>query len=239
MSFLKRKLLDFYYEMPYIISDTRKNIMNTVKKIEAALSLTVCGGWDRSFLESILSQMQKDRQLSVKQRQALGKVLARNTPEADEKHASWAIEYNKEHKPTAKVLANYHSRQPYYRETSKDILRGLVPSRNKYLRMQDNKYSKKVLREAEREPRFEVDTYVIPRAMFDSYKDVEFQTDMIWRHQNKIIHNFKKRGAFVISIMPEILSAAKGAKRYKLLPIGETTPIIVEERFLKVGKKSK
>jgi len=39
--------------------------------------------------------------------------------------------------------------------------------------------------------------------------------------------------------MPEIQSAAKGAKRYKLLPIGETTPIIVEERFLKVGKKSK
>ena len=193
MSFLRRKLLDFYCEMPYIISDTRKNIMNTIKKIEAALSLTVCGGWDRSFLESVLSQMQKDRQLSVKQRQALGKVLARNTPEADEKHANWAIEYNKEHKSTAKVLANYHSRQPYYREMSKDILRGLVPSRNKYLRMQDNKYSKKVLREAERDPRFEVDAYVIPRAMFDSYKDVEFQTDMIWRHQNKIIHNFKKR----------------------------------------------
>jgi hypothetical protein len=225
--------------MPYIISDTRKNIMNTVKKIEAALSLTVCGGWDRSFLESVLSQMQKGRQLSVKQRQALGKVLARNTPEADKNHANWAIEYNKEHRLTATVLACYHSRQPYYREMSKDILRGLVPSRNKYLRMRDNKYSKKVLREAEREPRFEVDTYVIPRAMFDSYKDAEFQTDMIWRHQNKIIHNFKKRGAFVISIMPEILSAAKGAKRYKLLPIGETTPIIVEERFLKVGKKSK
>jgi hypothetical protein len=62
---------------------------------------------------------------------------------------------------------------------------------------------------------------------------------MIWAHQNKVIHNFKKRGAFVIGIMPEILSAAKGAKRYKLLPIGETTPIIVEERFLKAGKKSK
>jgi hypothetical protein len=239
MSPLERKLLDFYYRIPYIISDTRNNVMNTVKKIEAALSLTVCGGWDRSFLESVLSQIQKDRQLSVKQRQTLGVVLARNTPEANVKHANWAVEYHKEHKLTAIILADYHSRQPYYREMSKDILLGLVPARNKYMRMRDNKYSKKVLHEAERDSRFEVDNYVVPRATFDSYKDVEFQTDMIWAHQNKVIHNFKKRGAFVIGIMPEILSAAKGAKRYKLLPIGETTPIIVEERFLKAGKKSK
>lgn len=213
--------------------------MSTVKKIEAALSLTVCGGWDRSFLVSVLSQIQKGRSLSVKQRQALGKVLARNTPEADEKHANWAVEYNKEHKPTAMVLASYHSHQPYYREMSIDILHGLVPERSKYLRMCDNKYSKKVLHEAEKEPRFEIDAYIMPRTTFDSYKDVQFQTDMIWSHQNKIIHNFKKRGAFVIGIMPEIFSAAKGAKRYKLLPIGETTSIIVEERFLKAGKKSK
>ena len=122
---------------------------------------------------------------------------------------------------------------------SKDILKGIVPGRNKYLRMADNKYSKKVLHEAERAPRFDTNTYVVPRAMFDSHKNIEFQTDMIWTHQNKIIRNFKKRGGFVVAVLPDIRSAAKGAKRYKLLPIGETTPIIVEERFLKAAKKKK
>ena len=67
--------------------------MNTAKKIESALSLAVCGGWDRKFLESVLSQIEKGRDLSVKQRQTLGKVLARNTPEADTQHTPHGLLY--------------------------------------------------------------------------------------------------------------------------------------------------
>jgi len=239
MLFLERKLLDFYLRMPYIIEDAKESVMNVVKKIESALSLAVCGGWDRKFLESVLSQIEKGRSLSVKQSQTLGKVLARNTPEANAQHASWAVIYDNNHKATANVLASYHAHQPYYRDMSKDILKGIVPERNKYLRMANNKFSKKVLHEANREARFDINSYVVPRAMFDSHKDIEFQTDLVWPHQNKIIRNFKKRGGFVVAVLPDIRSAAKGAKRYKLLPIGETTPVIVEERFLKVGKKKK
>ena len=50
MLFLERKLLDFYLRMPYIIEDAKESVMNVVKKIESALSLAVCGGWDRKFL---------------------------------------------------------------------------------------------------------------------------------------------------------------------------------------------
>ncbi len=56
---------------------------------------------------------------------------------------------------------------------------------------------------------------------------------MLWTRQNLLIENFKKRGGFVLEICDEIHSAAKGAKRYKLLPVGETNPVIVEERYLK------
>ena len=89
----------------------------------------------------------------------------------------------------------------------------------------------------ERPARFEAGDYVVPRVAFESYKDCEFQSDMVWSQQNKIIKNFQKKGGFVIKVHSEIYSAAKGAKRYALLPIGEVVPIIVEERFLKVGKK--
>ena len=44
---------------------------NAKTSIEAALSRSVCGGWDRSFLESILEQIAKGRDLSVKQKQTL------------------------------------------------------------------------------------------------------------------------------------------------------------------------
>ena len=211
--------------------------MTTAKDIEATLSRSVCGGWDRGFLESILEQLEKGRDLSIKQKQILGKVLARNTVEDQHKHENWESVYENSYKDAANCLARYHINQPYYREMARDIIAGRTPERSRFLRMHDNKYSKRVLREFERAPRYEIGTYLVPRASFSTYKSVEFVGDLVWAHQNSILQNFKKRGAFVIAVMDDIRSAAKGAKRYKLLPIGETMPIIVEERYLKLGKK--
>jgi hypothetical protein len=137
------------------------------------------------------------------------------------------------------VLAKYHVQKPYYNKMSEDILAGRVPERSRFLRMYDNKYSKRVLREHARPPRYEIGTYLVARTSFSSYKNIEFLTVMTWNQQNKIVKSFQKRGGFVVVIESDIRAAAKGAKRYKLLPIGETTPIIVEERYLKAGKKKK
>ena len=41
------------------------------------------------------------------------------------------------------ILAAYHAYQPYYGPMAQDILAGKVPRRNHFLRMHDNKYSKK------------------------------------------------------------------------------------------------
>jgi hypothetical protein len=208
-------------------------------EIERALSRLVCGGWDRNFLQSILEQIGKGRNLSAKQRQTLAKVLARNTAADQDAHENWAKIYESQYKKSGEVLAKYHLHQPYYKPMSRDILRGVVPERNKFLRMHDNKYSQKVLSEHCAAPKYKAGDYVLPRANFDSYKHAEFENDMMWSSQNKTIINFKKRGGFVLVICDDIRSSAKGAKRYKLLPIGETMPLIVEERFLKLSKKKK
>lgn len=221
----------------YTIQDIKESLMTTPAEIKETLSRSVCGGWDRGFLESILEQLEKDRTLSAKQRQILGKVLARNTVEHQAMHENWGSTYEEQYKDAAHRLARYHINQPYYREMAVDILANRIPERSRFLRMYDNKYSKRVLRESEREPRYEMGAHLVPRASFSSYKSVEFPSDLTWNTQHGIIESFQKRGGFVISIMDDIRSAAKGAKRYKLLPIGETTPIIVEERYLKVGKK--
>jgi len=211
--------------------------MSTQKKIEESLSRSVCGGWDRGFLKSILEQISKGKTLSAKQKQTLGKVLARNTVEEQKKHENWSLIYDKEYRLLAKVLAFYHVNQPYYKALANDILSGHVPERGKFLRMYDNKYSKKVLTQYTATAKYEIGDYLIPRSSFDSWKHVELEGDMVWTNQNNIIQNFKKRGGFVIEACKNIRSAAKGAKRYKLLPIGETISIIVEERFLKAAKK--
>ena len=144
------------------------------KKIERTLSRSVCGGWDRGFLESILEQTAKGRQLSVKQKQTLGKVLARNTEESQTKHDNWSSVYETEYRDSAMVLASYHMGQPYYRPMAQDILNGKVPERSKFLRMYENKYSKKVLSQHAATPRYGVGAYLVPRASFDSYRNIEF-----------------------------------------------------------------
>jgi len=207
------------------------------KKINECLLRSVCVAWDRSFLISILDQISKGRQLSVKQKETVGKVVARNCAEAQKKHENWQINYEKEYKTDAKVLATYHSRQPYYRPMAADILSNVIPERNRFLRMYNNKYSKKVLSEYSKRPRYSVGDYIIPRTSFNIYKNVEIFELGDYAIQRKVVENFQKRGGFVIEICKEIYSAAKNTKRYKLLPIGETIPLIVEERFLKAAPK--
>ena len=214
--------------------------MSIQENIVAALSRSVCGGWDRTFLESILDQSVKGKALSTKQQQTLGKVLARNSKEAQADHENWSSSYEVDYKKDALILAAYHVRQPYYKPMASDILDDKVPERKKFLRMYENKYSKKVLAQAELPPKYAVGDYINARASFDSYRNADFDNVATsWPEQNKIITHFKSRGGFILEIDKNIFAAAKGAKRYKILPIGSVTPLIVEERHIKLNKKKR
>mgnify|MGYP001334458194 CR=1 FL=1 len=207
------------------------------KTILETLNRDVCGGWDRGFLESILEQLSKGRDLTAKQKQTLGKVLARNTQEQQKVHDQWESVYRQEYQAAAIVLAEYHSRQPYYRPMAADILNNKVPQRAKFLRMYNNKYSHKVLTEHNKEAKYSTSDHVCARSTFNAYKHVELNADIPWSNKASSIDRFKCHGGFIIEIKKGIYSHAKGSKRYKILPIGATIPLIIEERHLKLARK--
>ena len=115
------------------------------KEIQKALSRPVCSGWDRGFLESVLSQLERGRQLSEKQLVATTKVVLRNGEEAQKIHYEWETIYNKEHKAEAHVLARYYKTTGYFSELTRDILADIVPDMRAYTKMRGNKYAQKVL----------------------------------------------------------------------------------------------
>ena len=212
-----------------------------ITQIEASLALSVCNGWDRGFLESILEQISKGRRLSTKQNEMIGKVLDRNTPEQQQIHESWEQVYHEEYTEKALVLAHYYSRQSYYKEMAHTILSNEVPERTRFMRMLENKYAFKVLSEYEAVPKYEVGSLVTGRSNFDQYA-VDYGTPRgesppPWLHRKSCLENFLRRGALIISVDNKIFSAAKGAKRYKVLPVGSPTPFFVEERFIKIKRK--
>tara|TARA_R110000796_G_C14400854_1_gene417604 strand:+ start:81 stop:398 length:318 start_codon:yes stop_codon:yes gene_type:complete len=105
--------------------------------------------------------------------------------------------------------------------------------------MYENKYAQKVIEESARPAKYEVGTYILPRASFSSmcadFSDIG--AVLPWATTNDIIQKFDKKGGFILEVCEEIYSAAKNSKRYKILPVGATMPFVVEERRLKIKRK--
>ena len=220
---------------------TDQQIYDRLGKIKG---LPTCSQWAAGFAESIREQMDKGRTLSDRQKVVCLKILKENNKEAQKSLANWESEYNMHHKKKAIQLALYYKSQAagYYGDIVKDILEGKVPIRGKYLKMRNNKYAKKVLAELERAPRFGSDDHIIPNSKF--LNGYSFNHSMMMARDGSYVApdertNFKRRGGVILGVDDKILSAAKGSKRYLVLPFGSANTYWVEERFLKLKKKGK
>mgnify|MGYP003653360514 FL=1 len=215
--------------------------MNTLEidMIKESLSLSVCSGWDRGFLESILEQVERNRKLSSKQTALLDQVLERNSTESQKEHEVWEQVYESAHIQEANLLANYYQTSGYFSSLTRDILSGKVPERASYLKMRNNKYAKKVISISETPAKYNSGDYILPRKSFTQSKaifDSKMKHDIPWSRTNETVSKFLLRGAFIIESTELIVSAATGAKTYKILPIGATMPFIVEERYIKIKR---
>ena len=209
-------------------------------EIKEVLSRSVCGGWDRGFLESILEQLEKGRNLSEKQIATVSKVLLRNGEHAQAVHDEWKSVYREKHQTEAKWLATYYNHTGYFKDLARDILAGAVPDLRGYTKMSTNKYAQKVLAIHKAQPKYAAGSLVSPRANFQSshaYFGREDTTRLSWPTVNDVVDKFKARGGFIMEVTDIVRSAAKGAKTYKILPIGATNPIFVEERYIKINKR--
>ena len=220
---------------------TDQQIYDRLGKIKG---LPTCSQWAAGFAESIREQMDKGRTLSDRQKVVCLKILKENNKEAQKSLANWESEYNMHHKKKAIQLALYYKSQAagYYGDIVKDILEGKVPIRGKYLKMRNNKYAKKVLAELDRAPRFGSDDHIIPNSKF--LNGYSFNHSMMMARDGSYVApdertNFKRRGGVILGVDDKILSAAKGSKRYLVLPFGSANTYWVEERFLKLKKKGK
>ena len=212
-------------------------------RLGAIKGLPTCSQWADGFADSIRDQITKGRTLSDRQKATCHKILKENSKEANRELANWESEYNMHHKKKAIQIATYYKAQTggYFGALVASILADQVPPRGKYLKMRNNKYAKKVLAEIERKPRFSTEDHIEPNSKFQT--GYSFKHPMMSGRKGESYvsgdekSNFKARGGIIIDIDDKIHSAAKGAKRYLVLPFGSAETYWVEERFLK--KKSK
>jgi len=192
----------------------------TIKEILANPNLS---DRDRAFVESLKGGLARFGRLSERQEYALGKVAERYTAEGVAKRSAWLEGYDADKQERARVAAEYYAANPpYYGDLATKVLseEGFIPTEKQYKALTENKYAAKVIAAATAEAKYPVNTLVEGRASCS--------------------RNMRGKKAFVLKVdAGPITNAAKGVKKYLVLPIGEATPILVEEREIKVVKKVK
>jgi len=182
----------------------------------------------QSFISSLKQWHDKKGFLTAGQLSSFEKVESRYSSGEKEKLKEWTKEYRSTHLEDAKLLARYYIRAGYWTAMANSIINDTeyIPNRHKYFKMATNKYAQNVMSNARDLPKFEKGSMVQLRSTFgrdNAYCDLA---------------KLASRLCFVISTDANSLSAVKGGKGYKVLPMGYSGPIDIEERhIMKPNKK--
>jgi len=184
----------------------------------------------RDFVESLLDFFNKRGGLTENQLASFEKIESRWSPQEKVKLEIWQKEYRAEHLSDTKVVAEYYSRTGYFSTIAGQILTDetFVPSYKQYTKMTKNKYAHRVLEAYKDEPRF------IKNSMVQLRSTVGNTT------MDRNLRGLQSRLCFVLANDLPIRNATAGAKRYKVLPMGSSDPVELDEKHLmKPNKKGK
>jgi hypothetical protein len=185
--------------------------------------------WESEFAGSLLAQARSGRTLSEKQIAILRKIETKWSDEAVQVRETWAENFTPEMAEKFRVMIKYYTITGYFRRITDAHAANsdMVPSREDYERITNNKYATKILAGWFSEPKFAVGSMVA----FGSHT------------------KYNRAGigpgslAVVLSVNDTVpTAAARGNKIYRVLPVGKAQTILTEERCLKkarVPKKKK
>jgi len=194
-----------------------ERLENLIERIEDENS------WDFGFASSVRDQVKEGRSLSPRQTEILEKIEGNHSDEVLAAHKDWEEAWDADKAQRLQIVAAYYYRNGYFQNivASARADSDWVPTQKQYSAITGNKYAQAVLTNALDEPKFVVATMV------------EF------RKSSRVSYGLRGNAALILRVLSEVQTHAKGGKRYEVLPVGQTTPVICEERDLKKARKSK
>ena len=189
--------------------------------------------WAAGYVESLINQVKGDRRLSDRQLEILKKIEAEHDDEAITERAKWVEGYKND--PTLRadaiVVAHYYKTTGYFGSTADAVIdeEQFIPTYSQYNKMVKNKYAQKVLLAHHAEPKYQTGDLVQFRASAPS-------------QARSLNGAYLKRAVAMMVVAVDaapIKSAARGAKIYKLLPVGKAMTLMVEERHIMKARTRK
>ena len=199
--------------------------MELMSTIERLMALPTLNDWSRGFLESVKEQLGRRGNLSDKQINIVKKIESENNEDAQKKRKEWIASYDDEKKQIAVICATYyHATGDYYRRLANQVLEepDFIPSEKQWKAMCDNKYAAKVIKATFDDP------------LYPAGSLVSVRSSAPWR-----VKDASPQGIFLVveTDAAPVVSACKGAKIYKIMPVGSANSFIIEERHIKKMKK--
>jgi hypothetical protein len=210
-----------------------------LERLNAVCERTEASSWARGFVNSLQGQIMAGRELSDKQIPVLEKIERDHNDEAMTARETWKQDYllkvdpdwietstNARFYEVATIAAKYYKQANYFGALAEKILNddGFVPSIDQYNKITKNKFVVKVLQAHYAPQKFAAGSLV----QYSATAPGRIRT----AGGNKIPM------VVIMANASPIISAAKGAKIYKVLPIGSPTTRLVEERHLKKARKA-
>ena len=195
-----------------------------LKRLSDLLPRVEGNKWASGFVMSLSQQVQGGRDLSDKQIAMLEKIERENSDEAIAARQTWHLDYDDDKRLRAMVAAYYYrANGGYFRDLVNKILENpdFVPTQRQYRSITENKYAQKVLDAHFAAPKYAVGSFVAMRSSAP------------WACRSGAGN---KPCVVIQTDAAPVVSAARGVKRYKVLPIGSARPIIVEERHIKAAR---
>lgn len=211
---------------------------NLLASVEALAAVPTRTTWERDVLTSFASQIKQGRDLSPKQFAIVERLTL-----ADADNAVWTFG-PAEKDAWNKVIGYYRHNQPYFSDVvaAVDGDPNYIPTKRTYEKVTGNKHAALVLAQHNADPKFEPgDVVSFSKNITSTYRAIALRNKLrgLLPDKNAAPGYFDHASlsGLVLSIDPLIVSAARGTKRYSVLVFGASTPIVVEERDLKLDKK--
>ena len=215
--------MGYYGRRSYSNRQPRQNNPELVERIEktAARGTSTLTDWERSFLGSLLDSAKKWGRLTARQHEVYQRIERKSDPANIKAANTWRMNFSDEMRQSAIFAANYYkANPPYFSDAADRILNdsSYVPSEKLYRKMVLNKYVQRAMQHAQSGPLYAIGSMV-------KVRNSQSVKGLLARHRNKPV--------LIVEAQQDVTSATKGARKYKVLPIGGDKPIETEERYLK------
>jgi hypothetical protein len=219
---MTEKTVGYYGRRYYSKRQPRQDNPELVARIEKAASrgTRTLTDWERSFMGSLLDSAKKWGRLTAKQHDVFQRIERKTDPAHVKAVADWRTNFTDDMREALVFAANYYkANPPYYGDVADRILNdsSYIPSEKLYRKMVENKYVQRAQSNAQSGALFAVGSMVTVRNSTSVRGRASY-------HRGK--------DAVVLEAQDN-LSATKGARIYKVLPVGAAEAIETEERYLK------